>query len=400
MPAQLNVFLPLPLTDRGPAYTCGTISRGMACPALDITIFTPRARRLPVSPASVLQTLPRWVRPLPYKWVRSRANAEFEATFLSHHKYSNTTPRAAYIWPDASAASIRALKRANITTFREMINCPRRTAKAILDEAYRKLDAPPRHGITEASAVHELEALEAVDYIFCANAMVEQSLLENGIPRSKMISASYGWDPARFSGSSKLLPPHPGTTFVFAGTICVRKGCHLLLDYWARSNVRGRLVLAGRLEDTIKERCAAFLQRDDVTVLDFVPDVASLYHSADIFVFPTLEEGGPQVTYEACGCALPVITTPMGAGRIARHNKEGFVLDPYDASTWIDAIRTLAEDPYRRADMSRAADERAKSFHWDLVAVARRQQILDRLNSRRAFDVAPLLAGDRGAAVS
>jgi glycosyltransferase involved in cell wall biosynthesis len=393
MPAQLNVFLPLPLTDRGPAYTCGTISRGMACSTLDITIFTPRARRLPVSPATVLQTLPHWARRLPYKWVRSRANAGFETTFLSHHKGSNTVPRAAYIWPDASAAAIRSLRRADITTFREMINCPRRTAKAILDEAYRMIGAPPRHGITEASAIHEQEALEAVDYIFCANAMVEQSLLENGIPRSKLISASYGWDPARFSGLSKLLPPHPGPTFVFAGTICVRKGCHLLLDYWARSNVRGRLVLAGRLEDTIRERCADLLRRDDVVVLDFVPDVASLYRSADIFVFPTLEEGGPQVTYEACGCALPVITTPMGAGRIARHNKEGFVLDPYDASGWIDAIRILAADPYRRASMSRSAQERAKSFHWDIVAAARRHQILNRLDSRGVCDAAPVFAG-------
>jgi glycosyltransferase involved in cell wall biosynthesis len=192
---------------------------------------------------------------------------------------------------------------------------------------------------------------------------------------------------------SKLLPPHPGPTFVFAGTICVRKGCHLLLDYWARSNVRGRLVLAGRLEDTIKERCAALLRSDDVVVLDFVPDVASLYRSADIFVFPTLEEGGPQVVYEACGCALPVITTPMGAGRIARHNKEGFVLDPYDASGWIDAIRILAADPYRRASMSRSSHGRAKSFHWDIVAAARRQQILNRLDSLGVRDAAPAFAG-------
>ena len=47
---------------------------------------------------------------------------------------------------------------------------------------------------------------------------------------------------------------------------------------------------------------------------------------------------------KACGCGLPVITTPMGAGRIVRDNKEGFVIEPYDAARWISAIRTLAED--------------------------------------------------------
>lgn len=397
MAAQLDVFLPLPLTDRGPAYTCGSISRGMACPELGVTIFTPRTRRMPVSPARVRQVLPQWARCLPYKWVRLGARAKVEAAFLLHAEApSASAPRAAYIWPDASLASIVKLKRANVATFREMINCHRRTAKAILDDAYQRIGATPKHGITELSALREQEALEAVDYIFCPSPMVEASLIENNIPRSKLIPASYGWDPKRFSGSKRLLASHHGPTFVFAGTVCIRKGCHLLLKYWASSNVRGRLVLAGQVEDTIKQRCAALLQRPDVVVSDFVPDIASLYRSADVFVFPTLEEGAPLVTNEACGCGLPVITTPMGAGRIVRHDREGFVIDPYDADLWIEAIKVLAEDDGCRARMSLAASERANSFHWDSVAIARRQQILERIaprpesRSASAFDLSSM----------
>ena len=265
-----------------------------------------------------------------------------------------------------------------------MINCHRGTAKAILDEAYRRIGIPPRHTITEASVISEQNALNSSDYIFCANQMVENSLLENGLPHGKIISASYGWDPARFSGSKKLLSPSDDITLVFAGTISVRKGCHLLLDYWARSKVRGRLVLAGRIEDTIKDNFARLLGRDDVVVLDYVDDIASLYRSADIFVFPTLEEGGPQVTYEACGCALPVITTPMGAGRIVRHGQEGFVLDPYDADGWIDAIRNLAEHHQQRRAFGLSAKARAKKFEWNSVAHRRRRQILERINDRHA----------------
>jgi len=384
MAALLNVLFPQPLTDRGPAYTCGSIARGMACSGLSVTIFTPRARRMPVSPATVRQVLPQWARRLPYKWVSSGARAKVEASFLSHTEALPFASHAAYVWPDTSQSSIMKLKRANITTFREMINCHRRTAKTILDDAYQRIGAAPRHGITDSSALCEQEVLEAVDYIFCANAMVEASLLENNIPQSKLINASYGWDPARFCCSKRLLALHPEPTFVFAGTICIRKGCHLLLEYWARSNIRGRLVLAGHLEDTVKEHCARFLQRPDVLVLGFVPDVASLYRSADVFVFPSLEEGGPQVTYEACGCGLPAITTPMGAGRIVRHNQEGFVINPYDGSAWIDAMRELAENRDRRAEMSLAASERAKSFHWDAVANARRQQILEHIAPGRS----------------
>jgi glycosyltransferase involved in cell wall biosynthesis len=286
---------------------------------------------------------------------------------------------AAYIWPDASLDTIHALKRENIKIFREMINCHRRSAKIILDDAYRRLGLAPVHSITDASAVAEQAALEAVDYVFCSNAMVEASLLENGLPASKLVSASYGWDPQRFSGNRTLLTPCEGVTAVFVGSICVRKGCHLLLDYWARSNVRGRLVLAGVLEPAIRERCSDLLARPDVVVLDYVTDVCSLYRAADFFVFPSLEEGGPQVTYEACGCGLPVITTRMGMGRVVRHDREGFVLDPYDGEGWVEAIRALAEDNGRRKLMGAAAAQRARSFHWDKVAIRRRQQILERI---------------------
>jgi glycosyltransferase involved in cell wall biosynthesis len=152
------------------------------------------------------------------------------------------------------------------------------------------------------------------------------------------------------------------------------------LDYWARSGVKGRLILAGKLEPVIKYKCAAYLNRKDVVVLDYVRDVGALYRSADIFVLPSLEEGGPMVSYEACGCGLPVVTTTMGAGAIVRHNREGLVLDPYDGDSWIAAIRGLAGNIERRRTLSIAAAERAQSYHWSAVAARRRRMILERLN--------------------
>lgn len=384
MRAQLDVFLPLPLTKRGPSYACGMLAKGMAGADLDITIVTPRKRALDVAPSGVVQSLPLWARYIPYKWVRSRAMENLNVAFLS--QVSDVTRlHGAYIWPDAKLSTLLELHHSNIRTFREMTNCHRGTAKSILDSAYIRFGSEPLHGITDASIQEEWKSLEVIDYIFCPNAMVEASLIENGVAASKIISTSYGWEPERLRGTNKLLSSYDGVTFVFAGSICVRKGCHLLLDYWSRSNVRGRLVLAGAIEPAIRERCGDLLARDNVMVLDYVSDIGALYRSADIFVFASLEEGGPLVTYEACGCALPVITTPMGAGRIVRHNREGYVLDPYDADAWITAIQSLAEDQKLRLAMSRSADKRAQLFCWNAVAERRKRQIFDRFfNSRSA----------------
>ena len=153
----------------------------------------------------------------------------------------------------------------------------------------------------------------------------------------------------------KALPPINGATFIFVGSICVRKGAHLLLRYWARSRIRGRLILAGEVEPAIAEVCAEYLAREDVQVIKYTRDLGPYYRSADAFVFPSLEEGGPQVTYEAAGCGLPLITSPMGAGRIAVEQSTGFIVDPFDEAVAIAAMQAMADDRDLRRRMGDAA---------------------------------------------
>lgn len=382
MRVSLGVLMPLPLNGMGVGYSCGSLAKGMADENFDVTIVTPRSR-WPLPSVEVIEVLPDWARYIPYRWMRAWAGHSIEELFLSRIDECQSRKSAAYLWPDASTGTIRELKRRQVTVFREQFNCHTGTAKRILDQAYERLGVEPAHGITDEKIERETQILDAVDYVFCPSPLVEVSLLENGVPRSKLLAATYGWDPHRLFGKSAVLAPSGGLTALFVGAICVRKGAHLLLEYWAKSGVKGRLVLAGEMEPTIRERCASLLARDDVIVFDYFKHVGALYRSADVFIFPSFEEGSPLVMYEACGSGLPVITTNMGAGRIVRHEAEGFVLDPYDAPRWIEAIRALAGDVELRRTMSDAAAERAQRFVWGAVAGQRRQQIRDCLGYGR-----------------
>lgn len=374
MSISLGVMMPLPLNGMGVGYTCSSLAKGMASENFDVTIVTPRAQwALP--PVRLIEVLPDWARYVPYGCVRRWVGRTIEGVFLSHIDKFQSKRSAAYLWPDASLDTIKELKRRGVTVFREQFNCHTGTAKRILDHAYERLGVAPAHGITAEKVDREAQVLQAVDHVFCPSPLVEASLLENGVPRSKFLNASYGWEPARLFGKKPLLEPSAGVTAVFVGAICVRKGAHLLLDYWARSGVKGRLVLAGEMEPTIREKCASLLARDDVILLDYVRDVGALYRSADLFLFPSLEEGSPLVIYEASGAGLPVVTTEMGAGRFVRDGHEGFVLDPYDAPRWVETIRSLAGNLKLRRAMSEAAAERAEHFVWAEVASQRRQQI-------------------------
>jgi glycosyltransferase involved in cell wall biosynthesis len=380
--------MPLPLTGDGVGYSCSSLALGLADDETRVCVVTSRSR-LSLPSVEVVETLPPWARFAPYRWVKASAERRLEQALLSRMAASAPAPRVAYLWPGASLDTISALKRDGVVVIREQFNCHTGAAKAILDEAYEKLGAAASHKIAGSVIEAERRVLEAVDYVFCPGPNVAKSLTDNGVDPAKLLPASYGWDPARLAAGRRTIPADKGVTFLFVGSLCVRKGVHLLLDYWARSGIKGRLVLVGEMEPVIKERCAALLARDDVLVMDYSRDVGALYRTADAFVFPTLEEGSPLVVYEACGAGLPVLTTYMGAGSVVRPGREGAIVDAYDAQGWIAALRGLAEDRNLRERLSQSASERALEFVWPRVAARRRAQIEACFSERPAARARP-----------
>ncbi|MCC2668554.1 MAG: glycosyl transferase group 1 [Armatimonadetes bacterium] len=85
-----------------------------------------------------------------------------------------------------------------------------------------------------------------------------------------------------------------------------------------------------------------------------------LFAEADLFVFPTRADCLPLAVMEALAAGLPVITTRVGAlAEAVVHGETGLVISPDDAPAMAEAIRTLAEDPVRRAQFGAAAREAA-----------------------------------------
>jgi glycosyltransferase involved in cell wall biosynthesis len=148
-----------------------------------------------------------------------------------------------------------------------------------------------------------------------------------------------------------------------------------LLKIWAESKIKGQLILAGRIEPAIAEKFADFLNRSDVHALGHVSDIASVYRSADIFAFPSLEEGSPLAIYEAMGCSLPSVLSPIAAGEVARNGVETIVANPYESESWIDALRLLARDDGLRLQLGQSARKRAMEYTWQNVADRRRMML-------------------------
>ena len=217
------------------------------------------------------------------------------------------------------------------------------------------------------------------DFIFCPSPEVKKSFMGAGVPEHKLLLTSYGWSPKRFPHFLIDKPLSDTITVIFVGRVCVRKGAHLLLRAWEKAGIKGRLMLCASMDPAIAETCSRILARSDVIHRDYTSDMALAYREADFFAFPSLEEGGPMVTYEAMAHGLPVLTSPMGAGSIARDGKDGIIVSPYDEEALVTGLQQLAGCAELRLGMSDSARSRAQEFTWEKVARRRADLVLERL---------------------
>jgi len=225
----------------------------------------------------------------------------------------------------------------------------------------------------------EEEEISLADFIFCPSPELKKSFMGAGVPEHKLILTSYGCSPKRFPHFLSDKPLSDTITVIFVGDVCVRKGALGLLQAWEKAGIKGRLMLCGSMEPTIAETCSRILARSDVIHRDYTRDIAFAYREADFFAFSSLEEGGPMVIYEAMAHGLPVLTSPMGSGSIARDGKDGIIVSPYDEEALVRGLQQLAGCAELRLRMSDSSRSRAQEFTWEKVAGRRAKLVLERL---------------------
>jgi glycosyltransferase involved in cell wall biosynthesis len=273
-----------------------------------------------------------------------------------------------YIWPPYDLTLIRRARDRGAIVIAERTNCMAAMCRDVLAQAYaRRGLSLPKGTFSTQDIAEELEQILACDFVTAPNAFVSQSLRESGVAHDCIIETSYGFSPERLGHALRVERPKRLPVFAFVGVGIVRKGLDVLLEAWGKASVNGSLHIAGLVSDELRSAYANILERPEVKELGYVSDVASVYAAADVFVFPTHEEGGPLVAYEAAACRLASIVSPMGAGRILRHQKEALIIDPLDVDDLATAITSLAEDAVLRERLSVNAALRSQDFTWEKV---------------------------------
>ncbi len=164
---------------------------------------------------------------------------------------------------------------------------------------------------------------------------------------------------------------------LFVGTIEPRKNLHRLIEALDRvlrtTSLSPQLVIAGGQGWLMDDFAAAIRQRgleDHVCLTGYLDDkdLAALYSSCKVFVYPSLYEGFGLPPLEAMACGAPVIASQIAAitetlGDAAR------LIDPRDVDDLALAMVEMLSDEKMRERFARAGVERVKQFTWEKTAL-------------------------------
>jgi len=91
--------------------------------------------------------------------------------------------------------------------------------------------------------------------------------------------------------------------------------------------------------------------------------------SADIFLFPSLNEGMSNSMLEAMASGLPIVMTPTGgAEELVEDGKNGFLVDFRSARDIKKKLDILIKDAELRKRMGQESRRIAESLSWEKVA--------------------------------
>jgi len=378
---RVHVFYPHSFWGGGPPETCYRICAQWPAQGLPVKIYAPA--RLRDDYAGIMApVLPSF---LPLRLRRRLVSQAHLTPFLTRRSMTRALAAVrpgdlCYFWPGAPLDVMEKARAQGGRIILEFINTHVAYAKAILDAECDRIGAPRYPQFTPATLQYEADRIALADAIFAPGPFVARSIRETAFAVPQILPESYGAylpvDSPRRTGADGR-----PVRFLFVGSVGLRKGAHILMEAWRRAALPAELWIAGSIEKHISEQSLRdrFLGDvpESVRFLGHVPDIGAVYREADVFVFPSFEEGDPQVTYEAAAHGLPLIVTPMGGACIAREGVNALKIPPADVDALADALVQLHASEDQRLSFGAQALADAPYYEWGRVADRRRKALLD-----------------------
>ena len=208
-----------------------------------------------------------------------------------------------------------------------------------------------------------------------ANSRGLAELARQSAGETPILMIPNGVDTERFQPAGETAAAGP-LHLVFVGRLVRQKGLDVLLEALSRLpaalDYRLTIVGDGPLRAELADRAAAPGLSGRVAFAGWTAREAmpGLLRRADLFVFPSRDEGMPNAVLEAMASGLPVVATRIsGNEELVIDGRTGCLVPPDDAAALAEALARLVADRALCRRMGAAGRERVvREYSWQSVA--------------------------------
>jgi len=216
------------------------------------------------------------------------------------------------------------------------------------------------------------------DRILIPSTFVLNTFVEHGVPRDRICMVPFGVDPGVFRPPADIVRERcrriesgAPLKIAYVGTISLRKGMRDFLEICrALPQDRFQTTMTGPVHkdaESVAREISHF-----ATIHAPVPqnDLPSRYADADLFVFPTIEDGHPYVLNQAMESAVPILCSTNCSGPdILTEDVTGWVIPARRPDLFVNRLVWCDRNRTRLSSMVRDGYERFRPRTWaDSVA--------------------------------
>lgn len=244
----------------------------------------------------------------------------------------------------------------------------------------------------EAMARHVddfLEGLPRLEKVITAASMIEQRLLEWGVPRAKLVRIPIGVDCGLFKPCSEEIRQKARQKYGLSDDTLVIGSFQKDGNGWGEGNepklIKGPdvlvevvkklaqevpvfVLLTGPARGYVKKHLdAAAISYSHEFIEDYL-DLPSRFAPLDVYINPSREEGGPKGILEAMAAGVFVASTKVGmAPDVIVHGRNGALVDVGDVDGMVSAILASYSDRDSMRRMMAQARQDILSYDWPKI---------------------------------
>lgn len=223
-----------------------------------------------------------------------------------------------------------------------------------------QLEAPTSHALNVARLHHRAVSDCGIERHWLNAALVRRTCIEYQMADIISVASEYSRDSFLAAGvpanrlSRRVLVPHPRFKpaehqtrdgvfrVVYAGSLTITKGVHLLIQAFRQLAGQAQLTLVGGWATRGMRTFLARAVHADPRVRICSGDPLPYLHRADAFVLPSYQDGLGLSALEAMACGVPVVVTEdTGMKEYVREGVNGYIVRTGDWKALHDRLEVL-----------------------------------------------------------